>query len=209
MSYDIIEKINRWRNKEISDSDIALYFFLSTHLKKYPNKNLERAIANNVSNDLLNSFTFKKVKDKALKSLVKLCNGTWNFIIIEKIPTPKEVLEYQAQGIRPVTMKFQEDFKPILMREDCLEFFLHDLEHGYMFFHDETLKNMQISFFKKVNNALSLGLFDKYLSNKNFLEKFDYLISDMNSHTEHYKHYLFSMLPREDISKFDFLFEEV
>lgn len=188
--------------------NIALEFFITFHLKKYPNSKLQKYIDEcGIHPNLLDLFVFKKVKSKALISLKNLVNNNWNFELLDYIPTPIEVLAFQAKGIRPVTLIYQKELKPILTREDCLEFFLHDLEHGHMFFFDEELKHMQINFFKKVHASLQTPIWNSYLENHAFKEKFHYLISDMNSHKEHYRQYLNSILPIAETSKFDFLFE--
>ncbi|MFG1500972.1 hypothetical protein ABMA70_12260 [Halobacteriovorax sp. XZX-3] len=194
----------------MSQASSALLFFLVNHERKYPNRKLAAAIeAASTHEDylsILKTFNFKKVKGKALNALMHWGNNQWEFELLDYIPSPYEVLKFQAQGIRPVTLIEQENFKPILMREDCLEFFLHDLEHGHMFFHNEELKKMQINFFKKVEDSLERGEWKPYLKCREFKEKFFYLISDMNSHIEHYRHYLNSMLPPKDINKFEYLF---
>lgn len=204
-----IQKIfNTWESGAISDSHLALSFFLHYHLLKYPNKKLQSDF--DQDHDiftLFQKYSFKKVKGKALVSLDNWIKGEWDFKLLDYIPTPYEVLSFQAQGIRPVTLKLQESLTPILNREDCLEFFLHDLEHGYMFFFDDELKEMQIRFFKNVEKSHENKFWDKYLENGDFKEKFYYLISDMNSHQEHYRQYLGSILPVREIEKCSFLFE--
>ncbi|EQC44789.1 hypothetical protein [Bacteriovorax sp. Seq25_V] len=204
---DINEIYTKWKAHEISDEAYALSFFLYFHQMKYPNSKLLNVLnERQPTYDDLTNFKFKKVKEKALIALKNWVNGSWNFKALDYIPTPYEVLAFQAQGIRPVTLKVQHVFNKILTREDCLEFFLHDLEHGHMFFFDEELKNMQINFFEKVHLSCQSSIWDEYLHDKEFKEKFYYLISDMNTHQEHYRQFLGAMLPREDVAKFDFLF---
>lgn len=204
----IIENIFlKWENKLITDQEMALSFFVYFHQMKYPNKKLNSFLEKGIpSFEILDQFNFKKVKSKAIVSLKKWLHNEWNFILLNYIPTPYQVLEFQSKGIRPVTIKIQKTLKPILNRQDCLEFFLHDLEHGHMFFFDESLKNMQINFFKKINESRQTDFWNKYLCNDEFKEKFNYLISDMNTHKEHYRQFLSAIVPVEEKTNFDFLF---
>lgn len=206
---NIEEKFKCWQMGKLTDGDMAAHFFLYYHELKYPNKKLKEALLNlEKPSDLLDKFVFKKVKSKALVALKKWCRGEWNLKLISTIPSPYEVLHYQALGIRPVTIKLQDELESILHKDDCLEFFLHDLEHAYMFFYDEDLKKMQTKFFKSVEKSLETDLWNSYLQDKEFKERFYYLISDMNTHEEHYRHYLNSMLNASDIEKFSFLFSK-
>lgn len=199
--------INKWKSGELSDAYMAAYFFIHYHQKKYPNKKLMRAIDQSIDVQvILNQFVFKKVRPKALIALKKWLSGEWDFKLVTKILTPYEVLAYQANGVRPVTMKIQNEFSPILHKEDCLEFFIHDLEHGYMFFFDEELKTMQLDFFKNIEASFETKIWDKYLGDSRFEERLFYLISDMNTHKEHYRSYLYAMIEPCDIPKFEKIF---
>lgn len=197
-----------WSSGKLSDQQMALHYFLYYYLKKNPSKKLEHYLLDGTySYDILDKFQFKKVKRKAIEALIMWCKGEWSFQLSEKIYTPYEVLQIQSEGVRPVTMKFHKNLSPILHREDCFDFFLHDLEHGYMFNYDQGLRQMQIHFFKKVYQSLQTNLWDKYLNRDHFQERFHYLISDMNTHLEHYKAYLFSLIDREEWGQFEFLFD--
>lgn len=198
-----------WQLGEISDAEMAVRFFLFYHQEKYPNKKLKQdLIANKDLGLVLDSYVFKKVKEKALVALKKWYAGQWQLKLLSRILSPYEVLSLQAKGIRPVTIKLQSTFTPILHKDDCLEFFLHDLEHGHMFFFDSELKEMQIEFFKNVEASFETDVWDKYLGDKQFEERLFYLISDMNTHKEHYRYYLHSMLDPVDIPKFEFIFNQ-
>lgn len=207
MQEDLIkEKINIL--KSLKGRDFIKFYFLFYHSLKYSNlKLLEKLEAHNLDAFNLERIQFKKVKGKALLALQKWISGDWQFVSLDYIPTPYEVLEYQAQGIRPVTVIVQEQFEKILNRDDCLEFFLHDLEHGHMFFFDNDLKEMQIRFFRNISSTLGSGLWREYLKDEEFKKNFYYLISDMNTHEEHYKQFLRATLPGpEDFSKFEVIF---
>ena len=197
----------KWKTGEIDASDFALIFFLYYHSKKYPNKKLDLYLEKKEFSKAIENLPFKKVKSKALTSLKMWYKKKWDFILLDFIPSPFQVLEYQAQGKRPVTCLLQDNLRPILNRDDCLEFFLHDLEHGHMFFFDEEKKLMQLDFFQKVKKSLETNLWDDYLKQDEFKEKFYYVISDMNTHKEHYRYFLKAILPINHFKKFEHLFE--
>lgn len=208
-----MDKLDRplalWRSGEISDSQMALSFFLCTHSEKFPRRSLNDYLEQNAKWDIesLDKFQFKKIKSKARECLKQWVLGNWNLKLLETIPTPEQVLFYQARGIRPVTMKTQQRSKTILHREDALDFFCHDLEHGYMFFYDQNLFLSQRKFFQNIEKTLEEGLWAEQRLDAQFEERFVYLISDMNSHPEHYKAYLNAMLGPEKVGSLDFLFE--
>jgi hypothetical protein len=190
-----------WKNGQIADAEMALIFFLYAYKIEHPKTNYKSH-----EPEILSKFQFKKIKEKALISLKEWLHGHWRLKLVDRILSPYEVLAYQAEGIRPVTMLVDEMERPVLHRKNALDFFCHDLEHGYMFFHDSELSEMQKVFFDRVKETLDSGLWDKYLEDKEKRKNFYYLISDMNTHKEHYKAYLNSFIPKDDLSKFDLLF---
>ena len=169
---------------------MAVIYFTHRFALDFKNAKLSKALLEDSPRLILEKFQFKKIKGKAIECLKRWHDGEWNLVLSEKIFTPFEVLDYQVQGIRPVTMKMNRFEDPILHRKSSLDFFVHDLEHGYMFFHDENLKNMQIRFFKDIKESLDRGEWNERLKDADFREKFHYLISDMNTHEEHYRAYL-------------------
>ena len=128
---------NRWQHKKISDRQCALYFFLHDYLRKYPNKRLHaRYIAGDLQAEVLYQFNFKKVKGKAIEALYQYLKGLWPCLLFTDSLSPYEVLRIQAEGIRPLSLIRQASFSPIEHKIDGFEFFVHDLEHAYMFFFD-------------------------------------------------------------------------
>jgi len=83
---------------------------------------------------------------------------------------------------------------PVLDKPDAFEFFLHDLEHAYKFFHSPALYAGQRAFFRALDAALTRGAFLPYLDEAVFAGKFRYLMSDMNTHPEHSRQYLRAIL---------------
>lgn len=207
-SHSMNEIYKFWKNGQVADSYMAMVYFINRFSIDHNDQKLSKRIGQEPYSEILKSFQFKKIKGKAINCLKKWVRGEWTLVLSEKIFTPYEVLSYQAQGIRPVTMKFDITNTPIMHRKNSLDFFVHDLEHGHMFFSDIKLMKMQKDFFFRLEKSLSTDLWKVRLQEKKFREKFYYMISDMNSHLEHYKAYLYSMIPREDYPSFEFLFEE-
>lgn len=190
MENQLNEAFTLWKNAQLDDSNMAVIYFTHRFALDFKNAKLSKALLGDSPRLILEKFQFKKIKGKAIECLKRWHDGEWNLVLSEKIFTPFEVLDYQVQGIRPVTMKMNRFEDPILHRKSSLDFFVHDLEHGYMFFHDENLKNMQIRFFKDIKESLDRGEWNERLKDADFREKFHYLISDMNTHEEHYRAYL-------------------
>ena len=73
---------------------------------------------------------------------------------------------------------------------DPLSFLLHDLVHADKFFSKFLLSHDQVNYFIDLKARYQRGEFNELLKQQEFNKKFDYLISDMNSHPEHMKAYL-------------------
>ena len=147
----------QWCHRELSDSEMAICFF--TH--RFAIQNLHKKLANFLLEDdpckSLSKFQFKKVKAKVLDCLLNWSGGRWNLVLGQKVYTPYEVLEFQSKGIRPVSMLFDKKYGPIRHRKDSLDFFIHDLEHGYMFFHDQQFQTSQ--FLSKSGHGIPCAMF--------------------------------------------------
>lgn len=122
--------------------------------------------------------------------------GLWSLQLSQRIPSPAEVLRMQAAGTRPVTVlaDYSRAVRPVLGKADGFAFLIHDLEHAYKFFHDPELHAAQRRFFRLLLAAVEAGWFEAYRADPVFAGKFDYLISDMNTHPVHGLRYLSAVL---------------
>lgn len=202
----MIATYNEWKKGNVTDPHMGMVYFINRFAIDYNDQQLLKLINNIPYEQILASYQFKKIKGKAINCLNRWVSGEWDLVLSEKIFTPYEILSYQAQGIRPVTMKFCHTDTPVMHRRNALDFFVHDLEHGHMFFNDKVLMKMQKDFFHKIEASLATDLWTVRLQDKVFKEKFNYMISDMNSHKEHYRAYLESMIPQKELFEFEFLF---
>jgi hypothetical protein len=122
--------------------------------------------------------------------------GEWPLILTERIPSPDEVLAMQAAGTRPVTViaDYARALRPVLTKANGFAFLVHDLEHAYKFFHDPRLHWGQRRFFTLLLDAYGQGVFEPYRSDRVFADRFDYLMSDMNTHVVHSLRFLGAVL---------------
>ena len=109
-----------------------------------------------------------------------------DLLLWDRIPTPFEMLEYQSQGKRIVTMDLQKASQGELVdgQRDAFEFLLHDLLHADLFFKDNETHEQQRSFFSQLKETI---LREKLLNSADdlFLRDLAYLMADMNSHRAH------------------------
>ena len=124
-----------------------------------------------------------RLSQRAQLALSRWIDGDWPIILSNRIPTPKEMLEIQAEGKRVVTW-LPDEKGPILDKADNWEFMLHDLMHAERFFYSPKLYKAQVGFFRWLNDqALEITG-----------HEWDYLRSDMNTHPLHALQFLKHLL---------------
>jgi hypothetical protein len=138
----------------------------------------------------LKSQKIPRLSQRAQMALSKWIDGEWPIILSLKIPSPREMLEVQAQGKRYVSW-LPDVSGPILGKEDNWEFMLHDLMHAERFFYSPELYQAQVGFFRWLQNQ-SLNLSG---------EDWDYLRSDMNTHPLHALQFLKHLLDCKGINQ--------
>lgn len=144
----------------------------------------------------LERFHFVGVIPNVPAALCAWLRGLWPLEIREQVPRAVDVLRLQARGRRLVTViaAYPRLLQPVLNKPHAWAFMVHDLEHAYKFFYDEELCRSQQRFFKRIERALTAGRFERPLQDAVFADKFDYLISDMNTHGQHSRQYLRAIL---------------
>jgi hypothetical protein len=114
-----------------------------------------------------------------------------DLVVTEQLPTSVDVLNLQCEGSRFVTLVTDPElFISEIEGRDPLSFLLHDLVHADKFFSKFLLSHDQVNYFIELKARYQSGEFNELLKQQEFNKKFDYLISDMNSHPEHMKAYL-------------------
>ncbi|BAV33704.1 hypothetical protein SCL_1393 [Sulfuricaulis limicola] len=144
----------------------------------------------------LERYQFRGVINNVPMALLQWLRGTWPLILREDIPQPLEVLRMQARGCRAVTAltAYPRLCRPVLNKPHAFAFFLHDLEHAWKFFHSPELHAGQRAFFNALENVFDRGVFTPYFNDAEFVTRFHYLMSDMNTHPEHSRQYLRAIL---------------
>lgn len=208
----------RWRDGAIDDACYAAMYFLygqiATHGRRYASRRrkadprpdavhcvarLEHAAGAALRTALLDELArrhFLGVIPAVPAALCAWLRGRWALHVCEHVPSAVEVLRLQARGRRPVTLlaDYPRLLQPVLKQPDAWTFMVHDLEHAYKFFADERLHAAQRAFFAALERALAQRRFEHPLRDAVFADKFDYLISDMNTHPQHGLHYLRAIL---------------
>ncbi len=215
---DFARLMGRWRSGEIEAPVFAgLYFllwqvarhgtgFAARRRKSDPRPDaaaclalLARPAGEGLREDLLAVFEryqFRGVIANVPAALAQWLRGAWPLMLRFDIPPPQEVLRLQAAGIRPVTALTAPArlCRPVLHKPDAFAFFIHDLEHAWKFFFSPELHAGQRAFFTRLAAACGDGVFAPCLAEAEFTARFQYLMSDMNTHPEHSRQYLRAIL---------------
>ena len=208
----------RWRAEEFAPAVFAALYFLHWQMAIHGRQFASRRRRNDARADMatwlaametkggealcaqlldwLRRYQFRGVTANVPAALVQWLQGAWPLVLREDIPGPREVLRMQARGTRAVTAltSWPRMREPVLNKSDAFAFFLHDLEHAYKFFHSPVLHVGQRVFFTALEDAVDRGVFASYFGDAGFVDKFDYLMSDMNTHPEHSRQYLYAIL---------------
>ncbi|WP_052808273.1 hypothetical protein [Methyloterricola oryzae] len=206
----------RWRAGALSDAAYAGVYFLlwqierhggrfaSRRSKRDPRPDAQAWLADieqapsqelpHLLGDWFQRYQFQGVIPNVPAALYHWLTGAWPLRLLERIPAPRDVLRMQAAGARPVTVfsEFPRMTQPVLGKADAFAFMIHDLEHAYKLLHEPSLYQGQMAFFACLRDCLD-G-FQPYLEDTAFAAKFDYLISDMNTHPAHSLQYLQAIL---------------
>lgn len=208
----------RWRAGELCDAAFAACYFLHWQIHLHGRRFAARRYKHDARPDpaqWLNELTqvhgaarddvliryferyqFLGVIPNVNIALAAWLRGLWPLVLCEHVPLPAAVLDLQARGLRPVTLicDATRARQPVLRKPDAFVFMTHDLEHAYKFFHDARLHVLQRSLFAVLQVAQQRGVFAAYDHDAEFRTRFDYLISDMNTHPVHSLQYLRAIL---------------
>jgi hypothetical protein len=146
---------------------------------------------------------FRSCPARAHRGYEIWCKNPQLMVLRDSLPTPQELLSLQCEGKRVVSLVTDPDqFLLEVNGRDPLSFLLHDLVHAFEFFEDEEQMRAQINFYRRLQDELLANreLRDRLEKDSEFAQKFEYLISDMNSHPAHleayYQHITFSAVGR-------------
>ena len=136
--------------------------------------------------DLINRFELHGIPKSSRIALVKWYLNIYDIVPMLEVATVKQVIELQANKKRCVTLPVENLDQLVENHRDALSFVLHDLQHAYKMFDNDVLLKGQVAFSILMLKILDLDLIQNFLKNdQDFLDSFNYLVSDMNSHTKH------------------------
>ena len=210
--------VTSWRARKLRDATFAALYFLRWHMQVHGRRFAARRFKHDARPDpahwmnelghaydarldellirYLERYQFLGIIPNVNIALSQWLQGNWPLVLCEHVPVPAEVLDLQARGLRPVTLicNVERARQPVLSKPDALAFMTHDLEHAYKFFHAPRLHALQQGFFAALLDAQQRDVFKRYACDVEFRTRFDYLISDMNTHPVHSLQYLRAIL---------------
>ncbi|TGM42835.1 hypothetical protein EHQ92_16020 [Leptospira biflexa] len=185
---------SNWENGILTGSEVTyqlVLLYLEKRVKRHPFLRMGQKLPNrNSSKEFLEVVRFYGMPDTVRYALWKWHIGEWNIQLIDFNPSSLEMLESQSKGIRYATISWDHALMGTLVegKRDAFEHLLHDLAHAYMFFREDYDFDGQKKFFQSM-----LDDYEEYLiyleKDNTFKEKFEYCISDMNSHPAHLSAY--------------------
>ncbi|TGM77663.1 hypothetical protein EHR01_08640 [Leptospira mtsangambouensis] len=183
-----------WESGHISDSLLSfqlVLLYLERRVKRHPFLRMGKPLPNrNESKEFLEVVRFYGMPDTVRFALWKWHIGEWDIRLIDYNPSSLEMLESQSLGYRYSTISWDDAISGSLVegKRDAFEHLLHDLAHAYMFFRKDYDFEGQKQFFQKM--YFEYPQYESALeTNPIFRTKFDYCISDMNSHPAHLSAY--------------------
>ncbi|TGN19742.1 hypothetical protein [Leptospira idonii] len=194
LAESIAELLSLWKAESLSDAETALRFVL-LHLEYRAGSRAYLKTGKNLPPKepilpFLETARFFGMPDTVRQALWKWNAGEWDIRLVDFHPTGKEMLYSQSMGYRLTTIDWEACLSGQLVEEkrDSFEHLLHDLAHAFMFFREDYDHIGQVNFFKAMYSEFSH--FETFLvSDSEFKRKFEYCISDMNSHPAHLEAY--------------------
>jgi hypothetical protein len=136
--------------------------------------------------DLINKFNLHGIPKASRIALVKWYLNIYDIVPMLEVATAEQVIELQANKKRCVTLQAKDLDKLIENHRDALSFVIHDLQHAFKMFDNQVLLKGQVAFSILMLKIVKCDLIRNLLSSdQEFSESFNYLVSDMNSHTKH------------------------
>lgn len=136
--------------------------------------------------DILLGYRPRRLPQAIFDVLLRWRRGEYNLVLMDRAPTPQEMLNQQAEGRRVVTLSWKDALCGTLVdgRRDAFEFLLHDLIHADLFLKDTQFFLEQKYFFSRLKSIIE-GEDLILKADEIFLGSLFYLMADMNSHKAH------------------------
>lgn len=180
------ETLNQW-NGLYAESGCTAAEYCAALLLSQVSRFQKKTLVSDLTTD---SEVIKKINtehwvgftDRIRNTLIQWHLNKYPLRLLRYIPSPAEVLKYQAQGERVVTVfedfnDWQKNWGP----HTAWEFVAHDLIHADHFFENSAQRDSQIQFYQFLEKIW----LDPRIEMLHGTPGFEYLISDMNSHPKH------------------------
>lgn len=189
----LVEVKDLWEKKQINDAwaTLSICFTYLRYRYSLLNKKNIPFINQDDSIPFLEKEQLYGIPQNIRFTFVEWLKGNWDMRLVSYIPSSYEMALAQSRGFRFISIDWDCAFTGNLIfnTRDALEFILHDIAHGYTFFHSSYNRQEQIDFFQKLTNNYTV--FEQLCKEDPiYNEKFDYCLSDMNSHPFHLTSYL-------------------
>jgi len=135
----------------------------------------------------LNRVRFRGIPDSARMALLAWLNHQYPLILMFHVPSAAEVFELQKQGGRCTTFfKQAPELTELHHGRDAISFIVHDLIHAHEFYSLPQRAQQQIGFYHWLDNIKNNpDLLKLQAESDEFLERWEYVLSDMNSYCGH------------------------
>jgi hypothetical protein len=130
---------------------------------------------------------FRGIPDSARQALLEWLGQKYPLTLLFHIPTVDEVFTLQKQGGRCVTFFLNtNDLCKLHHERDAISFIIHDLIHAHEFYADPKRAVQQIGFYHWLDNIASNPKLQALIKQSpSFQERWEYVLSDMNSYCGH------------------------
>lgn len=137
--------------------------------------------------EFLNRIRFRGIPDTARQALLQWLDKKYPLHLFLYIPTVNEVFNMQKWGGRCVTFFMQSsDITQLHHERDVISFIVHDLIHANEFYANQIRAKQQIGFYQWLDEIKDFTEIQELTSRSTgFQERWDYLLSDMNSYCGH------------------------
>ncbi len=137
--------------------------------------------------EFFKNYRFKGIPECVNRVMENWYLNNWELKMIHYIPSSKSLLKLQAENKRFLTLIIDPEQCQdlILGKRDPLSFAIHDLMHADQFFNNPISKASQLGFYKLIANVYDNKNILNLLSNEQFKDEFDYVVSDMNAYIIH------------------------
>lgn len=135
----------------------------------------------------LEHIRFRGIPDSAQLALCQWLDQRYPLVLMFHIPPAPEVFDLQKRGNRCVTfLKEANELTGIHHGRDSLSFVVHDLIHAHEFYSHPQRARQQIGFYHWLDSVQQQpDLLALRAGSAAFRERWDYVLSDMNSYCGH------------------------